>query len=118
MVELIADVIERNCGIGQSKGERSQLDATAINESGQAPMFSTDPPYYDNIGYADLSDFFYVWLRKALHDIYPSLFSTLLVPKKQELIASPYRFDGSKKAARQFFEDGFLKEFNRIRLLQ
>ena len=57
---------------------------------------STDPPYYDNIGYADLSDFFYVWLRRSLGDIYPELFGTLLTPKTDELIATPYRFDGDK----------------------
>lgn len=71
-------------------------------------MVSTDPPYYDNIGYADLSDFFYVWLRQSLRDIYPELFSTMLVPKVEELIATPYRHDGSMEAAKEFFEDGML----------
>lgn len=71
-------------------------------------MVSTDPPYYDNIGYADLSDFFYVWLRQSLRDTYPELFSTMLVPKAEELIATPYRHDGSAEAAKDFFEDGML----------
>lgn len=71
-------------------------------------MVSTDPPYYDNIGYADLSDFFYVWLRQSLRDTYPELFSTMLVPKVEELIATPYRHDGSVEAAKDFFEDGML----------
>ena len=71
-------------------------------------MVSTDPPYYDNIGYADLSDFFYVWLRHSLRDTYPELFSTMLVPKAEELIATPYRHDGSAEAAKDFFEDGML----------
>ena len=69
-------------------------------------MISTDPPYYDNISYADLSDFFYIWLRKCLRDIYPKLFRTMLVPKAEELIASSYRFDGNKQKAKEFFEDG------------
>lgn len=71
-------------------------------------MVSTDPPYYDNIGYADLSDFFYVWLRQSLRDTYPELFSTMLVPKAEELIATPYRHNGSMEAAKGFFEDGML----------
>ena len=71
-------------------------------------MVSTDPPYYDNIGYADLSDFFYVWLRQSLRDTYPELFSTMLVHKAEELIATPYRHDGSAEAAKDFFEDGML----------
>ncbi|MCL2001510.1 MAG: hypothetical protein FWG74_08760, partial [Planctomycetes bacterium] len=77
-------------------------------------MVSTDPPYYDNIGYADLSDFFYVWLRKSLKDSYPDLFGTMLVPKVEELVATPYRFKGGKAEARKFFEDGMLKTFERI----
>lgn len=71
-------------------------------------MISTDPPYYDNIGYADLSDFFYVWMRQSLRDTYPELFSTMLVPKAEELIATPYRHDGSTEKAKGFFEDGML----------
>ena len=71
-------------------------------------MISTDPPYYDNIGYADLADFFYVWMRQSLKDTYPELFSTMLVPKVEELIATPYRHDGSVEKAKHFFEDGML----------
>ncbi len=92
-----------------------QLDATNVTEHS---AYSTDPPYYDNIGYADLSDFFYVWLRRSLGKIYPDLFSTLLVPKKQELVATPYRFEGSKQRAQEFFEEGFGKAFARIRQCQ
>ncbi len=69
-------------------------------------MVSTDPPYYDNIGYADLSDFFYVWMRQALKETYPNIFRTMLVPKAEELIATPYRHEGSMQAAKEFFEDG------------
>ena len=68
-------------------------------------VISTDPPYYDNIGYADLSDFFYVWLRRSLRPIFPKLYATLAVPKAEELIATPYRH-GSKQAAEVFFLDG------------
>ena len=71
-------------------------------------MISTDPPYYDNIGYADLSDFFYVWMRQSLRTTYPSLFETLLVPKVDELIATPYRHEGSVEKAKDFFESGML----------
>lgn len=71
-------------------------------------MISTDPPYYDNIGYADLSDFFYVWLRQSLKKVYPELFPTMLTPKAEELVATPYHFGGSANKAKQFFEDGML----------
>lgn len=77
-------------------------------------MVSTDPPYYDNIGYADLSDFFYVWMRQALKETYPRLFSTLLVPKAEELIATPYRHNGSTAEAKTFFEDGMLATCKQI----
>ena len=65
-------------------------------------MVSTDPPYYDNIGYADLSDFFYIWMRRSLKYDYPDLFKTMLVPKAEELTALPYRFDGDRAEARNF----------------
>jgi putative DNA methylase len=95
-----------------------QLDAMALSPTAQKVLISTDPPYYDNIGYADLSDFFYVWLRRSLASVLPSLFSTLLVPKKQELIASPERFGGSRANAQRFFEDGSRRAFANIRELQ
>ncbi len=96
----------------------SQLDATAVAGPGRPAVFSTDPPYYDNIGYADLSDFFYVWMRRNIGSIYREIFGTLLVPKKQELIADPYRFQGSRQAAQEFFEEGFGRAFDRIRAAQ
>lgn len=77
-------------------------------------MVSTDPPYYDNIGYADLSDFFYVWMRQALKQTYPNLFRTMLVPKAEELVATPYRFDGGVEKARDFFENGMLHTCQQI----
>lgn len=81
-----------------------QADAQTQSIS-QNKLISTDPPYYDNIGYADLSDFFYVWLRRSLKPIYPNLFATLAVPKAEELVATPYRH-GSKEKAEAFFLDG------------
>lgn len=72
-------------------------------------MISTDPPYYDNIGYADLSDYFYVWMRNSLKNTYPKLFRTMLVPKAEELVATPYRFNGSTEQAKKFFEDGMFQ---------
>lgn len=92
-----------------------QLDATTL---AQSAVFSTDPPYYDNISYADLSDFFYVWLRRSLGTVFPDIFSTLLVPKKQELVATPYRFEGSKERAQQFFEEGFGQTFGQMKKMQ
>jgi putative DNA methylase len=68
-------------------------------------MFSIDPPYYDNVGYADLSDFFYVWLRRTLSSVHPDLFRRVLTPKSDELVATPYRH-GGKDAAEQHFMKG------------
>ncbi|EAX48519.1 protein of unknown function DUF1156 [Thermosinus carboxydivorans Nor1] len=95
-------------------GKVYQLDATEPN-FGFSAIISTDPPYYDNIGYADLSDFFYVWLRRALHGIYPDIFSTVLVPKAPELVATPYRFGGDKDKAKAFFEHGLGAAFATMR---
>lgn len=86
-------------------GQVKQHSASNHNKLHQA-IVSTDPPYYDNIGYADLSDFFYIWLRRSLKNIYPENFSTMLVPKAEELVATPHRFDGSRQAAKEFFERG------------
>lgn len=85
-------------------GLASQVDAGA-NKLSADKVISTDPPYYDNIGYADLSDFFYVWLRRSLRPIFPELYATVAVPKAQELVATPYRH-GSKDKAELFFLDG------------
>lgn len=85
--------------------------ADARRSCQQTACFSTDPPYYDNIGYADLSDYFYVWMRRALKDIATAEFRTLLVPKAEELIAASHRSDGDMRAAREFFENGLLEVF-------
>jgi putative DNA methylase len=76
-------------------------------------IVSTDPPYYDNIGYADLSDFFYVWLRRSIKDVYPSLFATVSVPKAEELVATPARH-GGKGNAESFFLHGMGHAMKRI----
>ena len=89
-----------------------QADA-ATQDISTTKVVSTDPPYYDNIGYADLSDFFYVWLRKSLKPIFPDLFATLAVPKAEELIATPYRH-GSKQKAESFFLDGMTQAMHRL----
>jgi putative DNA methylase len=95
-------------------GKSEQVDATKLNVNFTNILISTDPPYYDNIGYADLSDFFYVWLRHSIQSIYLNLFGTLLVPKAQELVATPYRFEGNKQKAQAFFENGLGEAFHRI----
>lgn len=96
-----------------SSGVAVQLDAQS--DDGLCDiMISTDPPYYDNIAYADLSDFFYVWMRQSLKDIYPDLFRTMLVPKAEELVATPYRFGGSTEKAKMFFEDGMVNACKRM----
>ncbi len=90
----------------------TQQDA-ATSTISQGKLISTDPPYYDNISYADLSDFFYLWLRKGLKPIFPSLFTTLSVPKAEELIASPYRH-GGREAAEHFFLSGMTEAIRNL----
>ena len=101
---------------GQMPGTADQTDAAALDTTRPA-LIATDPPYYDNVGYADLSDFFYVWLRRSLRDLYPALFGTLLTPKSAELVATPYRFGGREQAGAHF-EEGFLRAFTRMRATQ
>ncbi|MFC8141125.1 DUF1156 domain-containing protein [Streptomyces paradoxus] len=93
-------------------GLAQQADAAA--RPYEKLLISTDPPYYDNISYSDLSDFFYVWLRRSLRAIHPDLFGTMLVPKTEELVANPYRHGGNEEAE-AFFEDGFERVFSRAR---
>lgn len=96
----------------QSAGHVLQQDAAAQTIS-QDKVISTDPPYYDNIGYADLSDFFYVWMRRALRSTYPTLFGTMAVPKAEELVATPYRH-GNKVKAEIFFMDGMTRAIHNL----
>lgn len=93
-------------------GDAENLNASTRQYAGLA--ISTDPPYYDNIGYSDLSDFFYVWLRRSLSAILPGAVATVLSPKTDELVANPYRHDG-KRGAETFFVEGFNTVFRRIR---
>lgn len=97
---------------GNTVGEVRQASADARPLDNL--LISTDPPYYDNIGYSDLSDFFYVWLRRSLRTVHPDLLSTMMVPKSEELVANPHRH-GGKDGARKFFEDGFREVFRRAR---
>ncbi len=96
----------------QGTGGATQQDAMTSVQANEK-VVSTDPPYYDNICYADLSDFFYLWLRRSLQPIFPDLFSTLAVPKAEELVATPYRH-GGKKQAEQFFLDGMTRVMHRV----
>ena len=93
-------------------GLSMQADATSQTSSA-GKVVSTDPPYYDNIGYADLSDFFYVWLRRPQRSVFPDLFATLAVPKAEELVATPYRH-GNKQKAEKFFLDGMTLAMRRL----
>ena len=93
-------------------GAAGQDDAETQTVS-MGKLVSTDPPYYDNIGYADLSDFFYVWLRRSLQPVFPALFATLVVPKAGELVATPYRH-GGKKEAETFFLNGMTQAMHRL----
>lgn len=115
-VDGICDAIERLPSAG-IKGHVKQVSATTVTGIPNC-IFSTDPPYYNNIGYADLSDFFYVWLRKALSKVDAEAVSTMLVPKTEELIASPFRFGGNSEMAKTFFEAGLGKVFESMRPLQ
>ena len=103
--------------VPQQIGFARQASATNLELQSQY-LFSTDPPYYDNISYANLSDFFYVWLRRAIGEFYPEVFGTLLPPKSEELVADPYRFEGNKENAKNFFEAGLAKAFATIRKYQ
>ena len=95
-----------------SPGCAFQSNACQVNLD-HRPIVSTDPPYYDNIGYADLSDFFYIWLRRNLKEVFPGLLNTIVVPKSDELVATPYRH-GGKEPAESFFLAGMTLAMGRI----
>jgi putative DNA methylase len=112
MSELVASVVERQCSSTVIPGKGRQVDAARL----MLPcprVVSTDPPYYDNIAYADLSDFFYVWLRRSLRSVFPHLFSTLAVPKTEELVAMPHRHASQDKAD-AFFLEGMKQAMHRL----
>ena len=95
-------------GTGTAEQQDASLQRTSAHK-----VVSTDPPYYDNVGYADLSDFFYVWLRRTVRPVFPDLFATLAVPKSDELVAAPHR-QGSKRSAERFFLDGMTQAIRRL----
>ena len=107
--DYVADCIQSIKG--SSCGHPRQIDAAAGVDSLEGILVSTDPPYYDNISYAALSDFFYVWLRHTIGNLHQDLFSTVLVPKAEELTAAPERFQGDRQLAREHFETGFRRAF-------
>jgi putative DNA methylase len=109
-VEFIADCINKLYPYGNGFAYQANASTQSITTR---KVVSTDPPYYDNIGYADLSDFFYAWLRKMLRPIYPDLLATLTVPKAEELVATPYRH-GGKQQAEEFFLDGMTQAMQRL----
>lgn len=111
-VKYSADNLEATGRLTSCFGFASQSDAGSQSLS-LDKVVSCDPPYYDNIGYADLSDFFYVWLRRSLRPVFPDLFATLAVPKVEELVATPYRH-GSKDKAESFFLEGMTQAMHRL----
>jgi putative DNA methylase len=98
---------------GSKVGQARQGDARSCDYRGF--VVSTDPPYYDNVPYSDLADFFYIWLRRSLSTVYPSIMGTVLTPKTEELVADKYRL-GGKEEAGAYFENGFVNVFARIRV--
>ena len=104
-----------DCLASASGGVRgsAQLADAGDQTLSAGKIVSTDPPYYDNIGYADLSDFFYVWLRRSLRSVFPDLFATMMVPKAEELVATPYRH-GTRAQAEAFFMDGMTQALERL----
>ncbi len=113
-VENLYRAIERLPANG--RGCVEQRNVGAIESKSQSYVFSTDPPYYDNVPYADLSDFFYVWLRRCLRPTHPELLRTVLVPKAEELVAEPFRH-GGREGARDFFERGIERMLRGIRTI-
>lgn len=116
-VDVVAKVLERSVSGSQATVWQQDAQRT-FSDVEKKGLVCTDPPYYDNIGYADLSDFFYSWLRPTLKRTFPSLMGTMQVPKSEELVATPYRFGGDRAAARLFFQEGLEKAFKQMRVVQ
>jgi putative DNA methylase len=108
----VADCVEIISTAVRAEGVVRQRDAAKMSPTRGHLLVSTDPPYYGNIGYADLSDFFYVWLRRTIGDLHPDVCGTLLVPKTEELVATPERFGGDKTKAKEHFEGGLKRAFS------
>ncbi|MEA5420499.1 DUF1156 domain-containing protein [Spirulina sp. CCNP1310] len=113
----VSKFLEGSIPVNALDGVVYQMNASDIAGLKKRHLISTDPPYYDNVPYANLSDFFYVWLRASLKEIHGDLFKTVLVPKKDEIIAEIYRH-GGKKEAKCFFESRLEKTFTSINKLQ
>ena len=109
-LEWVCKALEALPRLGSGLGAQSDAATQSISIN---KLVSTDPPYYDNIGYADLSDFFYVWLRRSLKTVFPDLFATLAVPKAEELVATPYRH-GNKEKAESFFLNGMTQAMQKL----
>ena len=97
-----------------ASGKSEQMSAADYPYESYPYLIATDPPYYDNVPYADLSDFFYLWLRRSLRIVFPSIFTTVLSPKQDELVADQIRL-GGRASARNFFEEGFRRVFSHMR---
>jgi adenine-specific DNA methylase len=107
--------IEHCCNFQNNPATITQSSATSLPyPDNYFDAVITDPPYYDNVPYSDLSDFFYVWLKRTIGDLYPELFSTPLTPKSQEIVQNPVRHDGDRERAKQFFEDMLTQAFKEI----
>ncbi len=109
-IEWVAEAVE-HLPADVNRGEAHQADASTTIHAQNGPVIVTDPPYYDNIHYADSSDFFYVWLRPLLRDAYPDLFAGILTPKNEEMVANRFRFENHS----QQFEDQLSKTLRLIR---
>lgn len=114
-IEIVADAIPSL--LTPTEGVVFQSDVSTLKLDIRDFLISTDPPYYDSVGYADLSDFYYIWLRRNLRQIYPEIFGTMLVPKVEELVATPYRFGGNRSTADLHFENGLQSAFSNLRYM-
>ncbi len=113
-IQRTVEVIERTPAL--NTGTARQADATRLVWAARAkPLVVTDPPYYDNISYSELADFFYVWMRESMRDIDPETFATISCPKSEELIMAKDRHNGDEEKAKQFFEDGLTQALHHLR---
>jgi len=111
-VTLTANAVGVTLNTACKPGIVKQKNAEESDTELKNILVSTDPPYYNNIPYADLMDFFYVWMKKNLEPYFPDITKTLLTPKNEELVANEFRFDGDKQKAKEHFENGFITTFN------
>lgn len=114
-IDYVADCIATLVVSSWQRGQVIQADAATGAAAVPNLMVSTDPPYYDNMSYASLSEFFYVWLRRSVKRFYPEIFDTLVIKKDKELIADAHRFEGQTAKAKEHFESGFRNTFTAVR---